>query len=54
VQVVAEGIESQEQCDQLVALGCRFGQGFLFSRPQAPSDFTLSRMLRPLLRATGA
>jgi diguanylate cyclase (GGDEF)-like protein len=53
VQLIAEGIESEAQCAQLVALGCRFGQGFLFSRPQAPSDFTRARMSRPLRRASG-
>ncbi|WP_051261233.1 two-component system response regulator [Desulfovibrio inopinatus] len=33
MDVVAEGIETQEQCEALVRLGCQFGQGFLFSRP---------------------
>ena len=33
VRTLAEGIETQEQCDALVALGCKFGQGFLFSPP---------------------
>jgi EAL domain-containing protein (putative c-di-GMP-specific phosphodiesterase class I) len=32
-RVVAEGIESAVQLGQLVALGCDFGQGFLFSHP---------------------
>ncbi len=34
--VVAEGIEHQQQCDRLVALGCRFAQGYLFARPLGP------------------
>jgi EAL domain-containing protein (putative c-di-GMP-specific phosphodiesterase class I) len=33
VRTLAEGIETQEQRDALVALGCNFGQGYLFSRP---------------------
>ena len=31
--VVAEGIETQEQWSMLLADGCEFGQGYLFSRP---------------------
>jgi len=33
VATIAEGIERQAQCNALRALGCAFGQGFLFSRP---------------------
>ena len=32
-EVVAEGIETESQWSQLVALGCDYGQGFLFSKP---------------------
>lgn len=32
-EVVAEGVERRRQLDQLVALGCMYGQGYLFSRP---------------------
>lgn len=31
--VVAEGIERARQREQLITMGCPFGQGFLFSRP---------------------
>jgi diguanylate cyclase (GGDEF)-like protein/PAS domain S-box-containing protein len=31
--VVAEGLESERQRELLTEAGCRFGQGFLFSRP---------------------
>jgi EAL domain-containing protein (putative c-di-GMP-specific phosphodiesterase class I) len=34
--VVAEGIETVEQADRLLALGCAYGQGYLFSRPIVP------------------
>jgi diguanylate cyclase (GGDEF)-like protein len=37
MEVVAEGIESREQFAELRRLGCGFGQGYLFSRPLAPS-----------------
>jgi EAL domain-containing protein (putative c-di-GMP-specific phosphodiesterase class I) len=33
MEVIAEGIETEEQYQQLKALGCEFGQGYLFSRP---------------------
>ncbi len=33
LDVVAEGVESPEQRDQLLTLGCTFAQGFLFSAP---------------------
>ena len=33
IGVVAEGIETETQRRQLVALGCEHGQGYLFSRP---------------------
>jgi diguanylate cyclase (GGDEF)-like protein/PAS domain S-box-containing protein len=38
VRTLAEGIETQEQCDALVALGCQFGQGYLFSHPMPGAD----------------
>jgi diguanylate cyclase (GGDEF)-like protein/PAS domain S-box-containing protein len=33
LQVVAEGIETQLQADELRSLGCGFGQGYLFAPP---------------------
>ena len=33
VSVTAEGIETEAQAERLQAMGCRQGQGFLFSRP---------------------
>jgi predicted signal transduction protein with EAL and GGDEF domain len=33
MSVVAEGIETEDQLQQLKAMGCRFGQGYIFSRP---------------------
>jgi EAL domain-containing protein (putative c-di-GMP-specific phosphodiesterase class I) len=35
LQAVAEGIETQEQLRTLRALGCRYGQGYLYGRPMA-------------------
>jgi diguanylate cyclase (GGDEF)-like protein len=40
LRVVAEGIELPEDAEQLIALGCQFGQGYLFARPtEAPVLF---------------
>lgn len=33
LEVVAEGVETNEQRNQLIALGCPFAQGFLYSKP---------------------
>ncbi|MEL7485221.1 MAG: EAL domain-containing protein, partial [Planctomycetota bacterium] len=37
VKVVAEGIETAEQRELLIELGCAYGQGYLFSKP-LPTD----------------
>jgi EAL domain-containing protein (putative c-di-GMP-specific phosphodiesterase class I) len=37
LEVVAEGIETDEQRERLIAVGARFGQGYLFS-PAVPAD----------------
>jgi diguanylate cyclase (GGDEF)-like protein len=34
--VVAEGIETDDQFEQLLELGCQYGQGFLLARPGSP------------------
>src|SRR5215475_1325926 len=33
LQVVAEGIETEEECEWATQIGCAFGQGYLFSPP---------------------
>lgn len=38
-EVMAEGIESAEVAEKLVAMGCRFGQGFHYSMPLEAEDF---------------
>jgi diguanylate cyclase (GGDEF)-like protein len=38
MEVIAEGIETEEQYQQLKMLGCEYGQGFLFSRPVNNDD----------------
>ena len=39
VQVIAEGIEREEQAAYLYARGARFGQGWLFSAPLSAAEF---------------
>jgi diguanylate cyclase (GGDEF)-like protein/PAS domain S-box-containing protein len=46
LETVAEGIEKSLQVEGLRALGCRYGQGFLFARPVAPEE--MDRLL-PLM-----
>ena len=52
MEVVAEGVETEAQRRQLVALGCRYGQGFLFARPLEPQAATallaLPRIAEPI------
>jgi len=38
LQTVAEGIESADQKSMLSALGCDYGQGYLFARPGSAED----------------
>jgi diguanylate cyclase (GGDEF)-like protein len=45
MQVVAEGVETEAQLNQLAALGCDLAQGFLLSRPEPAEALT------PLLQA---
>ena len=37
IEVVAKGIESREQAWRLAELGCRYGQGYFFSKPLGAS-----------------
>ena len=39
LRVVAEGVETQSQLDQLAALDCDLVQGYLFSKPVDPAQF---------------
>lgn len=34
LDVIAEGVERAEQVEALIAIGCKFGQGFFFGKPQ--------------------
>lgn len=39
IGIVAEGVETEEQREQLADLGCHFAQGFLFARPMPVHSF---------------
>lgn len=39
--VLAEGIETHEQRDKLLALGCKLGQGHYFAHPQPPKTISV-------------
>ncbi|KIF83457.1 hypothetical protein TSA66_02975 [Noviherbaspirillum autotrophicum] len=39
IKVIAEGVETEEQCRILKAVGCDYAQGYLFSRPVLPEEF---------------
>jgi EAL domain-containing protein (putative c-di-GMP-specific phosphodiesterase class I) len=40
MKVTAEGVETEEQAAGLTALGCDALQGYFYSRPLAPADFS--------------
>ena len=39
LEVLAEGIETEAQHHALRAMGCNFGQGYLYGRPQPVSHW---------------
>ena len=56
LEVVAEGIEREEQSDSLRQLGCELGQGFLFARPMkedALLQYLLEEASAPIGVVTG-
>lgn len=39
LRLVAEGVETKEQADALCKLGCRYAQGYYYSRPRPADEF---------------
>lgn len=52
LQVVAEGVETARQRDDVAAIGCEFTQGFFYGRP-APAA-AITALLRTTAPLTGA
>jgi EAL domain-containing protein (putative c-di-GMP-specific phosphodiesterase class I) len=48
VEVIAEGIETKEQLEELRNLGCQSGQGYLIAIPMSASDIDslIARIVR--------
>ncbi len=38
LSVIAEGVESQSQCDEVIATGCEYSQGFYFAYPMPANE----------------
>jgi diguanylate cyclase (GGDEF)-like protein/PAS domain S-box-containing protein len=52
IAVIAEGIETSEQCELVTEMGCEYGQGYLLARPMPWQDGQrLLRTNRPLTPA---
>jgi EAL domain-containing protein (putative c-di-GMP-specific phosphodiesterase class I) len=41
LKVIAEGVETEQQRDLLIGIGCDYAQGYLYSRPVPADDFEL-------------
>ena len=46
IETVAEGIETAEQAARMRALGCTYGQGYFFARPQAGGEVIAATLAR--------
>ncbi|HEY4721658.1 MAG TPA: EAL domain-containing protein, partial [Anaerolineae bacterium] len=54
ILTVADGVETQEQCDVLHLAGCDQAQGFLFSQPVASSELKFVKVANPKQSASAA
>ncbi len=39
MKIIAEGVETKEQADFLLSLGCRYAQGYFYGKPEPANDF---------------
>ena len=49
LRVIAEGVETEQQRDLLLAAGCDYGQGYLFARPMVGEEFDAMLKAEPPL-----
>jgi EAL domain-containing protein (putative c-di-GMP-specific phosphodiesterase class I) len=52
MSTVAEGVESEDQVDALLQVGCEIGQGFLLARPMSSADI-VTYAVTPVTGGTG-
>lgn len=52
MKVIAEGIETEEQRDLLLKIGCTYGQGYWFSRPVTAEDATAMLTQEPKIKSS--
>ena len=48
IEVIAEGIETEQQQDLLIDIGCNYGQGYFLARPMPASQFEQIYLARNL------
>lgn len=53
MQVIAEGIENEQQRDFLLAMGCQYGQGYWFGKPMSAEVATNMLMKQHASKKTG-
>jgi diguanylate cyclase (GGDEF)-like protein len=53
-QVVAEGVETEEQVSMLLDHGCLIAQGYLFARPMPPEEFLALAHAEAIAAAVGS
>ncbi|MDQ6688787.1 MAG: EAL domain-containing protein [Actinomycetota bacterium] len=47
ISVTAEGVETQQQHEEIVSIGCDFGQGFFYARPMSCLEVSTTLMSSP-------
>lgn len=48
MKIIAEGVETKEQMDYLLKMGCTYGQGYYFYHPMPSTCLNLSWLIRTI------